>query len=459
MSCAITILAVDDERDFLESIRRALLRGGFHEPLLESDPTQAAILFEQKDIVIDVALLDMTMPNMSGEDLLEHIRFHSPDTECIMITAHNDAATAVRCLKKGAYEYLIKPISPDILINTLLRTLERKRLIDLIEINKKGAIPTLKCASAFKSIVSKSVNMLKILKEAELHALSDVPILITGESGVGKELLARAIHAASTRAKYPFTPVNMAALQSNLFDAEFFGHTKGAFTNAIRERKGYLESTGQGSLFLDEIGSTPIESQGKLLRVLQDGEFLKIGTNIPRKSTARFIAATNADLDSLLASGTFRKDFYYRLKGAWLHLPPLRDRRDDIPLLVRFFLNEFAGSGRAKDIDPHALKILTDYHFPGNIRELKFIIQGAVNLSRNSPLLPKHLPEHLRTSTYSIINPDLSPGAFIEPLHVIERRHILKAYKRNGYNKMQTAKCLQIGLNTLRRKLRSFKES
>jgi len=458
MECSITILAVDDEQDFLDSIKRALVSAGFPHPILETSPEIAASFFDGDAIDIDVALIDITMPGMSGEDLLEVIRRKSPDTECIMLTAINDASTAVRCLKKGAYDYLVKPISPDNLIGALNRTLERKRLLGLVEINKKGSVPALKCGEAFKPIITKSPSMFKVLKEAELHAMSDVPILITGESGTGKELLARAIHAVSPRAKFPFMAVNMASLSSTLFDAEFYGHTKGAFTGATQDRKGYLEFADQGTLFLDEIGTTPLEIQGKLLRVLQEGEYLKLGTSKSRRTNVRIVAATNADLDSLLASGNFRNDFYYRLKGAWLHLPPLRERKDDIPALVQAFMDEFTAQGPTREISEQAMSLLMDYHYPGNTRELKYIIQGALNLARDKPLLPVHLPAHLKTSSFYSKNNLGSQIPQVAPLKEIELQHILKIYNQTGKNKTQTAEILQIGLNTLRRKLKSCGE-
>jgi len=458
MACSITILAVDDEQIFLDSIKRALVAAGFQLPVLTSSPETAASYFDDEAMEIDVALIDMSMPNMNGEELLEVIRSKSPDTECIMITAVNDAATAVRCLKKGAYDYLVKPISPDSLISTLKRALERKRLLSLVELNRKETLPGLKCPKAFTPIITQSPKIFKVLKEAELHAMSDVPVLITGESGTGKELLARAIHNASPRAKLPFMAVNMAAINSSLFDAEFYGHTRGAFTGATDDRKGYLEFADRGSLFLDEIGATPLDIQGKLLRVLQEGEYLKLGTSKSRRANVRIITATNADLDSMLSSGSFRNDFYYRLKGAWLHLSPLRERKDDIPLLVHAFLQEFSTRHSTPKISDQAMLLLMGYPYPGNTRELKYIIQGALNLAGKKPLLPAHLPAKLKTGATPQATTD-NPVTFkTAPLKEIERNHILRVYRQTGRNKTQTARILQIGLNTLRRKLESFGE-
>jgi len=456
MPCSITILAVDDEQDFLDSIKRALVGAGFQPPVATTSPHAAASLFDDISIDFDVALLDMSMPGMSGEELLETIRRKSPDTECIMITAVDDAETAVRCLKKGAYEYLVKPIAPSSLINTLKRTLERKRLLDLVEIKRKDSTPALKCDKAFRTIITKSRTIFKVLKEAELHAMSDVPILITGESGTGKELLARAIHEASPRAKNSYMAVNMAAMNNTLFDAEFYGHTKGAFTGAAQNRKGYLEHADRGTLFLDEIGSTPLEIQGKLLRFLQEGEYLKLGTSQTCRANVRVITATNVDIDTLLSEGKFRNDFYYRLKGAWLHLPPLRERKGDIPLLVKTFIKEFTSNGSDGQISEKAMSRIMAYNFPGNVRELKYVIQGALNLAGSKPILPDHLPPPLNTDWEEPeqMADTIPPTALAE----VERNHIVNVYHLTGRNKAQTARILGIGLNTLRRKLKSYGE-
>ncbi|MFC1882787.1 sigma-54-dependent transcriptional regulator, partial [Thermodesulfobacteriota bacterium] len=320
-----SIIVVDDEQDFLESVRRGLITSGIKNVRTETDPRKAASAFEQGE-VFDIALIDLTMPDMSGIELLEAIKTNSPTTECVMITAVDEARTAINCLKKGAYDYLVKPISKEDLVSSINRALERKRLIEILDLGKRRTLPKLVNKKAFSPIITRSNAVLRVLKEAELHAASDIPILITGETGTGKELLSRAIHAASSRAGSVFTPVNMESLNPNMFDAQFFGHTRGAFTGAEKDRSGYLESSNRGTLFLDEIGNLPLELQGKLLRVLQDGEFIKIGTATPRKVDVRFIAATNSDLERMMAQNKFRKDLYYRLKGGWLSLPPLRER-------------------------------------------------------------------------------------------------------------------------------------
>ncbi|MGD8549532.1 MAG: sigma-54 dependent transcriptional regulator, partial [Desulfobacterales bacterium] len=344
------IIAIDDDQTFLKSIRRALITSGFTSITLEQDPGKAVSVFKQCKSY-DIALIDVSMPGMDGLEVLEVIKHNSPETECIMITALDEAGTAVNAMKRGAYDYLVKPVEKDDLVLSINRALERKRLFNITGIGKGSRLPELLHEHAFKSIIFGSSDVLKILKEAELHAASDIPILITGESGTGKELLARAVHAASPRSKSVFTPVNMASLTGSLFDAEFFGHTKGAFTGAEKDRTGYLENSNKGTLFLDEISNLPMALQGKLLRVLQDGEYIKLGTDTPRKTDIRFIAATNEDLEKRITNWKFRKDLYYRLKGGWLHLPALRQRKEDIPLLANHFLNEFLGKDKNTGIE------------------------------------------------------------------------------------------------------------
>jgi two-component system response regulator AtoC len=404
----------------------------------------------------DMALIDITMPWINGIQLLEMIKTSSPETECIMVTAVNEARVAVECLQKGAYDYLTKPISRDELVSTLKRAMERRRLLEIISVGKTGSLPQIKHKDAFAPIITQSEKMIRLLKEAELHAESDVPVLITGESGTGKELLARAIHRSSPRAQFPFTSINMASLTGSLFDAEFFGHTKGAFTGAEKDRAGYLEHSNRGSLFLDEIGDLPLDFQGKLLRVLQEGEIIKLGTSQARKIDVRFIAATNADLDKLLAKGQFRKDLYYRLKGAWLRILPLRERREDLPVLINAFLREFRGEIGADVLEEETLEILMNYDYPGNIRELRSIIQAASNLAQKRPIGAKHLPDYLKGRKKAAMRAPVTADGPIVPLAETERVHILKAYEGTNHNKLQTAKLLGIGLNTLRRKLASY---
>ncbi|MGD9974073.1 MAG: sigma-54-dependent transcriptional regulator [Desulfatirhabdiaceae bacterium] len=449
------ILLVDDEQDFLESLERGLLISGFKNIRAESDPRKAALLFQSGEPV-DLALIDISMPGMSGIELLEIAKRCCPTTECIMVTSADDVSLAVSCMKKGAFDYRVKPFCMEELMVVIHKALERKNLLEIQKIGKQNKSFDLKDSRAFAAIITRSEGMRRIMKEAELHAGSDIPVLITGETGTGKELLAQAIHKASSRANHAFTPINMSALTATLFESEFYGHTRGAFTGAVQERKGYIEITSGGTLFLDEIGSLPPESQGKLLRVLQEGEYFKLGTSKAQGADVRFIAATNVELDKLQQQGLFRKDLFFRLCGAWLDLPPLRDRKEDIVILVEAFLKEH-GNHAGKDIEEPVWTILNAYDYPGNIRELKSIIQHAVNLSRGKTISVHHLPAYLMThlSIHSRALVTL-PGNGIAPLADIEKDHIIKAYRHTGNNKLQTTRLLKISMNTLRRKLQSY---
>jgi DNA-binding NtrC family response regulator len=372
---------------------------------------------------------------------------------------------AVECLRKGAYDYLVKPVTKEALALAVQRALERKRLRDILDLEKSAAPPAITRKAPFRPIVTQSLTMLRVLMEAELHAASSVPVLITGESGTGKELLARAIHKASPRATHPFTPVNMASLTPTLFEAEFFGHTRGAFTGAAAQRSGYLGHTDKGTLFLDEIGDLPLELQGKLLRVLQEGEYTRLGSSRQLQVDIRIIAATNANLEHMLEQKHFRQDLYYRIRGSWLHLPPLRERREDIPLLAKAFLARYANGNSEIPITSEALMVLERYDFPGNVRELATLLHSAANLAQGDPIVVHHLPERLRTLpplSDPICPEPAAHGAQgelpLRPLAEMERDYILEAYSRLNQNKAKTAKALEIGINTLRRKLKQYGE-
>ncbi len=450
------ILLVDDEPVFLKILERGLYRCGFKNILAESDPRKAAVLVQQGEPV-DIALIDIHMQQMSGIELLESIRSSSPTTECIMVTASDQASIAVSCMKKGAFDYRVKPLNMEELFVVILKALERKSLLELQRIGKQKSFTNLANPGAFAAITTQSEKMTRILREAELHAASKVPVLITGETGTGKELLAQAIHKASSRAGQTFTPINMSALTASLFEAEFYGHTKGAFTGAAQNRKGFLESTSGGTLFLDEIGSLPLELQGKLLRVLQEGEYFKLGTSRPQGANIRFIAATNVELGKLQDQGLFRKDLFYRLCGAWLDLPPLRERAEDIAELVKEFLRDHGSGHNISDLEEQVWPLLRAYDYPGNIRELKSIVQYAANLARGKSISVHHLPPYV-VAAVSMKQPPAArfSDTTIVPLAAMEKEHILKVYRSTGKNKLQTARLLEIGVNTLRRKLQSY---
>jgi DNA-binding NtrC family response regulator len=452
------ILVIDDEQEFLSSVRKALVAAGFKKMTLVNDPGTVADLLN-REAAFDVAVIDITMPVMNGVEVLSLIKRVSPFTECIMITARDEARIAVDCLKKGAYDYLVKPIGADDFIRVIHHALERKRLLDIVELSKNQIHAKPANHAAFGSIITRSPKMYTIMRETQLHAISQMPVLISGETGTGKELLARAIHGASPRAEGPFTPINMASLSENLFESAFFGHAKGAFTGAQSEHMGFLEVTDGGTLFLDEIGTLPIGLQGKLLRVLQEKEFIKLGTNKPRSADVRFVAATNVDLHPLMADGLFRKDIYYRLRGAQLHLPSLRDRKEDIPVLIGHFLGELCAMREPPDVTEDAMSMLMAYDYPGNIRELKAMVQAALNLSQGGSITIKTLPADIsrqnKPGARGIQDKNLSMTPMVS-LAEMEKEHIRRALKETGGNLTHSARLLGICLNTLRRKLHTY---
>ncbi len=447
------IIIIDHDDEYVARISEKLRAIGFDDLTAVQSAEEAVAAFDSRDL-FDLALVDMTLPGMDGLAMLDFIKNTSPGTECIMVTAINEARTAVECLKKGAYDYLVKPVAKDVLALTLPKALERKRLLDILDIEKRQNRLDLTNPAPFAPIITRSPCMRRLLKEAELHAASNVPILITGESGSGKELLAWAIHAASPRAEYPFTPINLASISASLFEAEFFGQPGTASVGAASQRSGFLEHTHKGTLFLDEIGDLPLALQGKLLRVLQEGEFSRVGSGSRVLVDLRFIAATNENLDRMIARKAFRKDLYYRIRGGWLHLPPLRERISDIPLLINSFMDKYDEyTGKERRFTPGALDQLSAYSWPGNVRELKSVIQLAVGLAQGQPVDTPHLPEHLRKSTAAVPGSATTPGKGPRRLADVEKAHILDVYKELKGNKSLTARELGIGLNTLRRKL------
>lgn len=440
------IMIVDDEEFFLKILSQSLTSLGYDDQVAVSDPSEVADLLAAQDF--DLALLDVSMPGINGLELVELVGRQSPQTQCIMVTANDEIPTVIKAIKLGAYDYLLKPLDVKQLGHAVARALGHKRMVDLLLL-KQDAKYGLDNPEIFSHIVTVDDAMLGLLHEAELHARSEIPVLITGETGTGKELMARSIHRASPRASANFVAVNMLATSPGLFESEFFGHAKGAFTGAISEKEGFLAQARGGTLFLDEIGDLPLEIQGKLLRILQEGEYIPVGKTRAEKADVRFIAATNQDIEALVAQGRFRKDLYYRLRFAWVDLPPLRERKGDIRLLAAKFLKESLRP-QAELID-EAQALLLAYDWPGNIRELKAVVQAGANLAESGKIRPRHL--NLPATVHVAGS---GPPNDCEPLAEVERRHILAAYEQLGHNKTQTAKQLGISLATLQRKLKAF---
>lgn len=448
-----SLLVVDDEETFLHSVVRMLRMKGYTNLTPVSDPVEIRKLLQNK--TFDAALLDMTMPGMDGLELLRIIKEHSPQTECIMVTANENIPSVIKAVKLGAYDYLVKPITPDQLTHSLERALEHKQMIYMLMSQQETAFrESLDNPEAFAEVITCDEGILRLLRETELHAQTDIPVLIVGDTGTGKELLARAIHKASHRVSGPFVAVNMLSLSATLFESEFFGHVKGAFTGAVQTKTGYLGQAQKGTLFLDEIGDLPMDIQGKLLRILQEGEYTPVGKTQPEKADVRFIAATNQDLEKLVQEGKFRRDLYYRLRFAFIRLPRLRERKDDIRLLAAHFLN----SSPRPDVtlSEEAEAMLVCHNWPGNVRELQGVIEAASNLAESSVILPVHL--NLPANMTSIPLPDVTAeGSKIEPLAEVERRHILAVYRALNDNKTRAARKLGISLATLQRKLKAYR--
>ena len=450
---AITILLVDDEQDFLDSATRGLRLEGYTDVTAVARSVDVPALLDTRRF--DCAVLDLTMPELDGMALLKIIKERSPRTECIMVTAHESVPLVVRAMKLGAYDYLAKPTTPEELGHTIERALERQRLLEALRLRGSEAHErALEHPEAFKNFVTVDPHTLRLLREVELHAGSRIPILITGETGAGKEVLARAIHAASRCAAGPFVPVNMLAVAPTLFESEFFGHARGAFTGADRDRPGYLGRAKNGTLFLDEIGDLSLDMQGKLLRILQEDEYVPVGKTRPERADVRIVAATNQDLNRLVAARKFRKDLLYRLQFAHVHLPPLRKRRGDIPLLAQHLLAASAHPSAA--LSERAEARLLGHDWPGNVRELQGALEAAANLAQGGVIEP----HHLRLSGGAAAPVELTArGAETGPLDslaAVERRHILAVYEAVGRNKTQAARVLEIGLQTLHRKLQAY---
>jgi DNA-binding NtrC family response regulator len=379
------ILMVDDEQDFLDSARRGLLGAGFRNVKLESNPIDAAAAVEN-GAKFDVALLDITMPGMDGLQLLERIKNASPDTECIMVSAVNEAKVAVECLKKGAYDYLTKPLSRDEMVAAIRRALERKRLLDVIAVVKSEVPPQISPGKISHVMIASSEKMLRLLKEAELYASITVPLLITGQPGTGKETMARHIHESGSRKDGPFVVADLENLKDDQYLDALFGSEKG---------NGHIDQARRGTLFLGEISYLPSNMQVMLLKAMQENSFVRPGTNEKCPLDTRLIISTRLDPEALVVKGELRKDLYYFIKGSKLILPPLRERKGDVPLLIEHYLGKYSGE-RDVAISPEAMSTLCDYDFPGNISELESIVKEMLEHTSGNVVTRESLPESVK---------------------------------------------------------------
>ena len=373
-----SILIVDDERHFLESLRFIFTTRGYPDLTLLTDPSEVSLLIRSR--IFSVILLDITMPKLSGFDILDLLTKETPDTPVIMITARNEVPTAVACIKAGAFDYLVKPIDEERLFNAVERALDVSRLrFENKALRNSLYDSQLKKPELFKKFTTQNYALIKTFFYIEAIAESQEPVLITGETGTGKELAAKALHEATAR-KGPFIPVNIAGLSEHLFDDTLFGHQKGAFTGADTDRKGLIEEANGGTLFLDEIGDLSPMSQVKLLRLIQDRKYRILGGNSYRNADIKIVTATHHNLPDKVKKGEFRSDLYYRLSVHHIQLPSLRDRLEDLPLLVEDFLEEASANLKRKKPTPpwELYTLLSTYSFPGNIRELRSMVFDAV---------------------------------------------------------------------------------
>ena len=384
---AFRILLVDDEAPWLRSLRMTLEGpGAISNILTESDSREVMGVLDRE--AVGLVLLDLTMPHLSGQDLLARIAEEHPEVTVVILSGLNQIETAVSCMRLGAFDYLVKTDEEDRILDSVRRAIRMQELQrENKEMRRRFFNDRLECPEAFAPIVTNNKTMRSIFQYIEAVAKSTQPILIAGESGVGKELVARAIHTLS-RGDGPLVPVNVAGLEDNVFTDTLFGHKKGAFTGADESRSGMVEQAAEGTLFLDEIGDLSLVCQVKLLRLLQEGEYYPLGSDMPKQLKARIVVATHHDLSRKKDAGGFRKDLYFRLRAHHVHIPPLRERRDDIPLLLDHFLAEAAQAlGKRKPTPPKGLaQFLSTYSFPGNVRELKAMVFDAVSVHRDRML-------------------------------------------------------------------------
>jgi len=437
-----SILIVDDEFSIRDSLYNWFRREGYSVRAVENASEALEAMQAQ---YFDVVLLDIRMPGMDGMELQEHIHGIDPRIAVIMMTAFASVDTAVRALKHGAFDYVTKPVDPDELSHLVARALEQRRLRDE-NAQLREAIDDLVGAD---QIVGNSPPMRKVLELVEHVAKTDATVLILGESGTGKELIARTIHANSKRRYSPMIAVNCGALPDSLLESELFGHEKGAFTGAQGRRKGKIELADGGTLFLDEIGTVDAKMQVDLLRVLETKELTRVGGVHPVNVDFRTICATNLNLERAVAEGRFREDFYYRINVFTIELPPLRERRSDIPALTRYFLERFARQmdKRITGISPAAMELLATYDWPGNVRELSNAIERAMVIGKPPLIQPEDLP--LRKPTTAVIDSGQS-------LADIEKRHIAAVLERTGGNITQTAEILKVDRVTVYNKMKKY---
>lgn len=449
------ILVVDDERLIRESLFEILRIEGFHANMAASAEEALEMMKDQK---FDIVLTDLKLPHMSGIELIEEVKALSPETEIILITGYGSIESAVDAVKKGAYNYITKPVNDDEIKSCIRKIVEHK---NILEENKR--LKDLLAESSPKScgrMIGSSPRMQKVYHIIESVANSNATILITGESGTGKGLAARAIHALDEgRKDKPFVEVSCGALSETLLESELFGHVKGAFTGAIRDKEGRFEYARGGTIFLDEIDSFSPMLQVKLLRVLQDGVFERVGDNVTRKTDARIIVATNRHLTDLVEVGDFREDLYYRINVISIVMPPLRERKEDINMLIDHFLSLSLEKNGKKiaTISDEVRNIFLEYHWPGNIRELENAIEGAVIMAKEAVVQKWDIPNLNKFTSDNLTRSSSSGQSLRAVMEKPERDMIIAALDKNGWNRNKAASFLGINRTTLYNKMKKYK--
>ena len=440
MARKISILIVDDEESVRDSLYNWFIEDGFRVECAENAKKALTILESGE---FDIILADIKMPGMDGLEMLRRIKTLRKDSIVIVMTAFATVDTAVKALKDGAYDYVTKPFDPDDLTHLIRNATKQISLTDENENLKKKVISL----ENVEDLIGTSEAMKNVLRQVESVAQTNSSVIITGESGTGKELVARAIHSNSSRKYFPFVSVHCGALTESLLESELFGHEKGAFTGAMYNRKGRFEMADSGSIFLDEIATISSKMQVELLRVLESKTFTRVGGNKEISSDFRVICATNKDLKNMVEKGTFREDLFYRLNVVNIQIPPLRDRKEDIPLLVDYFIKKYCTSMNKPPvpIDQAALKRLQEFNFPGNIRELENMIERAIVVGTGKKISLQDLPLEK-----TMVN------NFAESLDDFERAFILQILNKYNWNISRTAKALKVDRVTLYNKIKKY---
>jgi DNA-binding NtrC family response regulator len=445
-----SILIIDDEAAIRESLETLLEFDGYSIAVAESAEEGLARIAERP---FDLVLLDLALPDRSGMDVLREIHERDPQLAVIMITAYGTVENAVQAMQNGATNFIQKPWDNEKLLADVRIAVARRRAEEE-NIQLKRA---LKQRYNFENIIGKSESMLRMFDLVAQVAPSRSTILIQGESGTGKELIAKAIHMNSPRKDRPFVPVNTGSMPADLLESTLFGHVKGAFTSAIASKKGLFEVADRGTIFLDEIGTMNLETQAKILRVLQDRKFMHLGGVQELQVDVRIIAATNVDLKQAVREGRFREDLFYRLNVITVDLPPLRDRREDIPLLVDFFVKKFAAENArpVRQVSPEAMRPLMDYGWPGNVRELENVVERAVVLSSGQTVGIELLPDPLvgRGAITRLFEPRADASLF-DIMEDCERRVIIDMLEKCEWNQTEAANRFRIPLSTLNQKIK-----